>query len=67
MLFRSVMTFTSQRWFGDWVRYEGRGDVGYYLGCRFVRFALRQLSFDELIRADLPLVSELWRSFIKQP
>ena len=62
-----VMTFTSQRWFGDWVRYEGRGDVGYYLGCRFVRFALRQLSFDELIRADLPLVSELWRSFIKQP
>ena len=35
-----TMASDSQRYFGDWVSYNGHGDVGYYLGCRFVRFIL---------------------------
>lgn len=58
-----TMTFASQRWFGDWVRYENHGDVGYYLGCRFVRFALAKIPFDDLICYDLPGVESLWNKF----
>ena len=43
------MTSHSQRYFGDWVRYEGHSDVGYYLGTRFVRFILKTDSFDRII------------------
>ncbi|MCI9402667.1 MAG: hypothetical protein HFF04_03205 [Oscillospiraceae bacterium] len=59
----STMTFSTQRWFGDWVRYEGHGDVGYYLGCRFVRFALERIPFHRLISLDLSDVEKLWEEF----
>lgn len=29
-----TMSVSNQRYFGDWVSYNGHGDVGYYLGCR---------------------------------
>lgn len=53
----------TQRWFGDWVRYNGQGDVGYYLGARFVRFALQKHPLDELIHFDIPQVAALWEEF----
>lgn len=60
------MTFASQRWFGDWVKYEGRGDVGYYLGCRFVRFILERCSFDEIIAFEIEQVEDMYAGFIRQ-
>lgn len=60
-----TMSFENQCWFGDWVKYQGRGDVGYYLGCRFVQFAAKIHSFDELINLDIPAVLRLWKSFIE--
>ena len=33
-----IMDHSNQRYFGDWVRFEGYGDTGYYLGTKFVRF-----------------------------
>ena len=48
-----AMTHSTQRWFGDWVRFGGYGDVGYYLGARFVRFMLRTRDFDSLICAGI--------------
>ena len=44
------MTPAEQNYFGDWVRFEGQPDVGYYLGARFVRFLLSTESFDRVIR-----------------
>lgn len=43
------MTPANQRYFGDWVRFHGRGDTGYYLGARFVRFLLNEDDFDNII------------------
>ena len=60
------MTFDNQRWFGDWVNYCGRGDVGYYLGCRFVRFILQSHSFDEILSFEIGQVEEQYQHFIAQ-
>lgn len=60
----SAMTFANQRWFGDWVEYLGRGDVGYYLGCRFVRFILEQYAFDSILSFEIDQVEALYARFI---
>lgn len=62
-----TMTFADQRYFGDWVEYHGHGDVGYYLGCRFVRHILSMYGFDEIIRFDMDTVSQLYKRFISTP
>lgn len=59
-----TMAFESQRWFGDWVNYCGRGDVGYYLGCRFVRFILEKHSFNEILSLEIDQVESLYKQFI---
>lgn len=43
------MAFSTQRYFGDWISYQGHGDVGYYLGCRFVHFILSKYLIDDII------------------
>ena len=44
-----TMTQETQRYFGDWVSFEGYPDTGYYLGARFIRFLLENDAFDRLI------------------
>ena len=44
------MTPQDQNYFGDWVRFEGRPDVGYYLGAAFVRFILSAERFDRVVQ-----------------
>ena len=61
-----TMTKQNQRYFGDWCRYHGKGDVGYYLGARFIQYLVKKHSFDELITYDLPRVSELFSEFMEQ-
>ena len=60
------MTFAAQRWFGDWVRYCGHGDVGYYLGCRFVRFILQNHSFDEILSFEIDQVEAEYEKYIAE-
>ena len=50
------MTKSNQRYFGDWVDFDGYGDVGYYLGACFIRFLLAYDSFDKLILYDIDTV-----------
>lgn len=59
-----TMTFADQRYFGDWVKYNGHGDVGYYLGCRFVRYILSMYGFDEILGFDIDTVAQLFQRFI---
>ena len=61
-----TMTKQNQRYFGDWCRYHGKGDVGYYLGARFIQYLVKEHSFDDLITNDLPRVSELFSEFMEQ-
>ena len=60
-----TMTRQNQRYFGDWCRYHGNGDVGYYLGARFIQYLVKEHSFEELINYDLPRVSELFSEFME--
>lgn len=58
------MTSENQRYFGDWVSFEGYGDTGYYLGCRFVRFLLDHDPFDRIILYDIQEVKEGFDRFL---
>ena len=62
-----TMTRETQRYFGDWVRLEGYGDTGYYLGARFVRFLLDTDSFDRLIRYEIGEVKDGFARFMDAP
>ncbi|MBP5231430.1 MAG: hypothetical protein ILO68_06830 [Clostridia bacterium] len=68
---RFEMTRGTQRYFGDWVFYDGRPDAGYYLGAAFVRFCLqssgkdRQTAFDELIGWGSETVEAAYGSFLQ--
>ena len=59
-----AMPPASQRYFGDWVEYHGHGDVGYYLGCRFVRDILSAHEFDDIICFDIDTLTPLYERFI---
>ena len=52
-----AMTRFNQRYFGDWVDYCGRADVGYYLGARFVQDLCGRYDFEQLIRLEIEEVT----------
>ena len=60
-----TMTRMSQRYFGDWVFYEGRSDVGYFLGADFVRFLMKRTPFDALLSADIGFVDAGFSDYVK--
>lgn len=60
-----TMTLADQRYFGDWVKYNGYGDVGYYLGCRFIWYILSEYEFDEIICFDIDMVTKLFNRFVQ--
>ncbi len=57
------MTRADQRYFGDWADFDGHGDVGYYLGARFIRFLLTSARFDDLISYDIEDVRRGFEKF----
>ena len=61
----NTMTFANQRYFGDWVKYNGHSDVGYYLGCNFVHYILSMYEFDEIISFDIDIVAKLFNRYIQ--
>lgn len=61
-----TMTPETQRYFGDWVRFEGQPDTGYYLGARFVRSLLQRDSFDRIINYDFAEVQRQFDRFADQ-
>lgn len=61
----SGMTIENQRYFGDWVRYNGYADVGYYLGARFVQYLCLKFQFDEILSFDVDKVESSYKEFIE--
>ena len=60
------MTLETQRYFGDWVEYDGRGDTGYYLGARFVQRILKTHAFDELINFGIDEIEAQFKAFLNE-
>lgn len=60
-----TMTRSNQRYFGDWADFYGYGDVGYYLGARFVRFLLQFDCFDNLILYNINDVRKGFEMFLE--
>lgn len=60
-----VMTRDRQRFFGDWVRFEGQPDTGYYLGAKFIRFLMGTADFDAIIRFGLPEIRRAFDAFLQ--
>lgn len=58
------MTQKNQRYFGDWVSFNGYGDTGYYLGARFVRFLLDFDCFDKIILYGIQEVKDGFNRFL---
>ena len=59
-----TMTPADQRYFGDWVSFEGYGDTGYYLGTRFVRYLMQSDDFDNIIGYDITMVRQGYDRFL---
>lgn len=60
------MTYSNQRYFGDWVSYYGYGDVGYYLGAKFVQYVMGYHKFDDIITWDIKEVKKQYQKFLKR-
>ena len=60
------MSYSNQRYFGDWANYFGYGDVGYYLGARFVRYLLKNCEFGDIINFDINNIYERYIEFTKE-
>lgn len=59
-----IMTYDNQRYFGDWVYYDGYSDTGYYLGTKFTQYICKQYDFDDILSFDIIIVEQLWQDFI---
>ena len=58
-----TMTKSNQRYFGDWVSYNGKGDVGYYLGTKFIQQLCGKYDFDRLINLDIDSIYQEYLFF----
>ena len=61
-----VMTRFNQKYFGDWVNYHGRGDVGYYLGAKFVQYLCGKYDFEQLIKVEIDDISQEFFRFAEE-
>lgn len=61
---RYTMNHKNQRYFGDWTRFEGYGDTGYYLGTKFIRYLMKNETFDNLILFDIEKIKESFERFM---
>lgn len=55
-----TMTRFNQRYFGDWVNYCGKSDVGYFLGAKFVQYLCGKFRFEQLIKMG---IDEIYQEF----
>lgn len=56
-----TMTRSNQKYFGDWVSYHGNGDVGYYLGTKFVQQLCGKYGFNQLINMT---IDDIYQEFL---
>lgn len=52
-----------QDFFGDWCSYSGHSDVGYFLGCRFVRYLMKTHSLRETVNMNYYQLNKAFKEF----
>ena len=52
-----------QDFFGDWCSYNGHSDVGYFLGCRFVRYLMKSYSLKEIANMKYRVLNKAFTEF----
>ena len=52
-LYRLINDLSTQDFFGDWVSFKGHSDVGYYLGCEFIKSIAGDYSVDSLAKLTM--------------
>ena len=52
-----------QDFFGDWCSYNGHSDVGYFLGCRFVRSLMKSYSLKEIANMKYRALNKAFTEF----
>ncbi len=51
---------STQDFFGDWCNYNNHSDVGYYLGCEFIKYLKQQYSLVEIANLN---INEIYKQF----
>ncbi len=54
-----------QDFFGDWCSYNGHSDVGYFLGCRFVRYLTDTYTLKEIANMRYGKINKCFKEFVK--
>ncbi len=52
-----------QDFFGDWCSYDGHSDVGYFLGCRFVRYLMKKHSLKDVANLKYRALNKAFTEF----
>ncbi len=52
-----------QDFFGDWCSYNGHSDVGYFLGCRFVRYLMKSYLLKEIANMKYRALNKAFTEF----
>lgn len=52
-----------QDFFGDWCSYNGHSDVGYFLGCRFVRYLMKSYSLKKIANMKYRTLNREYKKF----
>lgn len=57
---------STQDFFGDWCSYKGHSDVGYFLGCEFIKFLLNKFGLTETANLSVKDLMEYYKMFASQ-
>ena len=52
-----------QDFFGDWSSYNGHSDVGYFLGCRFIRCLMKRYSLKDIVNMKYKTLNKSFTEF----
>jgi len=55
---------SAQDFFWDWCNYKGYSDVGYFLGCEFVKEISNRYSLNELAKLDIHTIYKEFREYV---
>jgi len=50
--------------FGDWCNYQGYSDVGYFIGCQFVKSLAEKYPIDQLAKLDSGSVYNKFKTYV---
>ena len=54
---------STQDFFGDWCSYLGYSDVGYFLGCQYIKYLLKKYTINEIANIDFPTLLEEFHKY----